>query len=213
MFNDEINTKNWNAYFIDGTNVLKNKLGIINREQLIKKEIEITFLKLLELHIHPICMNFDINHLKAIHYYLFCDIYDFAGKYRNVYMEKNNSYFAPVDEIEYRLNEIFTSMNIDVTNVTNRYEFACFLAEYYIQLLHIHPFREGNGRVIREFIREFANEKSKYLPFGEIHFSWDNVDEAVIEEMIDKSLVFKSAIEFEFMKAIEFIDKNNSYSK
>ena len=34
MYNDDVNTKNWNDYFIEGTNVLKNKLGINNREVL-----------------------------------------------------------------------------------------------------------------------------------------------------------------------------------
>lgn len=213
MFNEEINTKNWNNYFIEGTNVLKNKLGITDRETLLAKETEITFQRLLELHIEPICMDFDERHLQAIHYYLFGDIYEFAGKYRNVNMEKNHSYFASVDEIEFRLKELFKLMELEVKGINSKYQFACFLAEYYAQLLNVHPFREGNGRTIREFIREYANEKSKSLPFGEIHFSWNNVDKEVIESLIDKSVVFRSAIELEFMKALEPVEKDNSYNR
>ena len=95
------NDLKWEEYLISGTNVLKNKFNIVEREELIKKEIEITFEKLLELQLSPICMNFDEEHLKAIHKYLFEDIYYFAGEYRNVYMGKNNSYFASVDEIPF----------------------------------------------------------------------------------------------------------------
>lgn len=213
MYNDDVNTKNWNDYFIEGTNVLKNKLGITDKELLLKKEVEISFFKLLELHVNPICMNFDSKHLCAIHYYLFSDIYDFAGKYRNVYMEKNNSYFASVNQIEPRLEEIFSSMNNEIKTVTSKYQFACFLAEYYVQLLYVHPFREGNGRTIREFIREFANEKSKYLLFGEVRFSWNNINEEIIESIINKSIAFRSAIELEFMKALEDVNKDVSYNR
>ncbi len=68
---DEENTKKWNEYFIPGTNVLKNKLGITSKEELERKEIEITFEKLVELYQHPIDMDFNTAHLRAIHYYLF----------------------------------------------------------------------------------------------------------------------------------------------
>lgn len=213
MFSNDINTRNWNNYFIEGTNVLKNKLGITDKKLLSEKEIEISFLKLLALHVEPIYMDFDSKHLKAIHYYLFNEIYDFAGKIRNVYMEKNNSYFASVDEIESRLEEIFNSMNNEVKGISSKYQFACFLAEYYVQLLYVHPFREGNGRTIREFIREFANEKSKNLPFGEFHFSWNNVNKEVIDSMINKSIAFRSVIELEFMKALEKVDNSNVLGK
>lgn len=213
MFSEELNTKNWNDYLIDGTDVLKNKLGILDNETLTKKETEITFQRLTDLYVEPICMNFNEKHLKAIHYYLFDDIYYFAGKYRNVYMEKNNSYFAPVDQIELRLEEIFRFMNDEVKNVSSKYHFACFLADCYAQLLNVHPFREGNGRTIREFIREFANEKSKDLPFGEIDFSWSNISGEAINSIINKSVAFRSVIELEFLKALESVDKVSNFSK
>lgn len=196
------NDINWDNYFIEGTNTLKNKLGIINREELLEKEIEISSQKLLELYINPINMNFDKEHLKAIHYHLFSDIYPFAGEYRNVYMQKNNSYFASVEDIDRKLDEIFMYMNQEINDIYDKYSFASFLANYYVLLLNVHPFREGNGRTIREFIREYANEKSKDMPFGQIKFLWANVDGEIIESIIDKSLAFKSLIELEFMKAL-----------
>lgn len=99
-------------------------------------------------------------------------------------------------------------MEESIKNVRSEYSFACFLAEYYAVLLNIHPFREGNGRTIREFIREYANAKSKELPFGEINFSWSNVDGEAIQSIIDKSLVFRSIIENEFLKALEKVEVN-----
>ena len=71
-------------------------------------------------------------------------------------------------------------------------------------------FAEGNGRSIREFIREYANHKSKELPFGEINFSWSNVNQEAINEVIDKSRAFRSIIEMEFMKAFEPVVEKKS---
>ena len=36
------------------------------------------------------------------------------------------------------------------------------MGEFYRELIYIHPFREGNGRSIREFLREFAEYKFNY---------------------------------------------------
>ena len=213
MYNDDVNTKNWNDYFIEGTNVLKNKLGITDNETLNRAEADITFQRLVELHVKPIDMNFDETHLKMIHYYLFNDIYSFAGKYRTAYMKKNYSNFAPVDQIESDLKEIFEFMNDEIKKVYSKHDFARVLADVYVRLLDVHPFREGNGRTIREFIREYANAKSKELPFGEIHFSWKNVDADAINSIIDKSMFFHSLVEVEFLKAFEPVDKSLRHIK
>ena len=197
------NDKNWNAYFYEGTDVLKNKLGITSYQELKEKEIEVTFERLLELQVNPIEMDFDENHLRAIHFYLFQDIYPFAGEYRTVYMEKNNSYFAAVNDIPIRLKDTLTQMKEEEKYITSRYSFASHLASYYVELLQIHPFREGNGRTIREFIREYANEKSKKLSFGEVEFSWNLVDQKALQENIDKAVAFHSSIELEFQKALQ----------
>ena len=41
----------------------------------------------------------------------------------------------------------------------NKFEIARFLGDFYYNLILIHPFREGNGRTIREFLREFVMYK------------------------------------------------------
>lgn len=97
----------WNAYFIPGTDVLKNKLGITNKEKLLERETEITVERSIELQKSPIVLDFGEAHLRAIHYYLFEKIYEFAGEYRVVYMGKNNSYFANEGDISSRVNMAF----------------------------------------------------------------------------------------------------------
>lgn len=64
MTRDEIDLINWNNYLISGTNVLKNKLGITNEEELKVKEKAIVKRKLAYLYLQPMKGNFDIEHLQ-----------------------------------------------------------------------------------------------------------------------------------------------------
>ena len=85
----------WDDYFIDKTNVLKNNLGVTDNKTLEKEEKEITLKKLTYLELFPIDGKFDINHLKAIHMFLFSDIYPFAGKFRTCSLAKKTQFYDP----------------------------------------------------------------------------------------------------------------------
>ena len=164
---------NWEDYFYPGTKVLKNNLGIMDASLLREKEIELTFARQVELIENPIEGNFDAEHLKNIHYYLFQDVYPFAGKYRVVNIEKNHYGFADYQLISQKIDEELLLMHQDSQTISSKYEFACHLARYYVELLAIHPFREGNGRSVREFIREYAIEQSKKYSFGPCDFLYN----------------------------------------
>ncbi len=76
------------ANYYKGTTCLVNKLNIQNEETLSKVEADITFAKTSELEENPIDGNFDFNHYKKIHRYLFEDLYDWAGEIRTVIYQK-----------------------------------------------------------------------------------------------------------------------------
>ena len=193
---------NWEDYFYPGTKVLKNNLGIMDASLLREKEIELTFARQVELIENPIEGNFDDKKIKNIHYYLFQDVYPFAGKYRIVNIKKNHYGFADYQLISQKIDEELLLMHQDSQTISSKYEFACHLARYYVELLAIHPFREGNGRSIREFIREYAIEQSKKYSFGPCDFLWSNVDTNTINETIQFSLAYRSFIELQFLKAL-----------
>ena len=88
----------------------------------------------------------------------------------------------------------------NITNVNSKYEYAVFLAGYYTDLIAIHPFREGNGRTTREFLREFVNAKNQKF---ELDFS--KVDNEKMLSGIRNSFFSKSELEMEFYKAL--VDK------
>jgi cell filamentation protein len=67
--------------------MLENKLGITNEVELAREEERITKLKALELFDSNKINEFEVGTTKGltdIHKYLFSDIYDFAGKVRDV---------------------------------------------------------------------------------------------------------------------------------
>ncbi len=78
---------------------LENKLGIRDSAELARAEEKISKKKAVEL-FESNCFNDyeagSFRMLSAIHKYLFEQIYDFAGKVRNVNIAKGNFRFAPV---------------------------------------------------------------------------------------------------------------------
>lgn len=84
----------------EGTTCLINKFDIRDEKQLAKVEGDITFAKTSLLESEPISNKFDFVHYKAIHRFLFEDIYEWAGQLRTVNISKKGTYFCPVDQLE-----------------------------------------------------------------------------------------------------------------
>ena len=74
--------------YIDENGVLINKKGIKDESELDKVERASSYMKALYLDQNPIKGKFDLKHLQAIHKKLFEDIYPFAGKIRDGYLQK-----------------------------------------------------------------------------------------------------------------------------
>ncbi len=198
----------WRSYFYPETITLKNKLNIIDYDELKQKEAEISFEKLVELYESPIRGNFDAQHLRDIHKYIFGDLYEWAGEYRYVDMQKETGFTTYSNIESYLINEL-EMMNTEIKDVSSTYGLASFLSIYYAQLMAIHPFREGNGRASREFLREFVAEKSKNLPCGALELDWSKFDGEIMLNNIQFSLVFRGAIEHEFQKALVQVTPEN----
>lgn len=201
----------WDEYFIEGTNVLKNKLGITNKEELSKNEKIITLKKLAYLEMFPIEGKFDSDHLRKIHYFLFNDIYYFAGEYRKCEMARFREFVNP-DEIEVRLKNELDKMNKEVKNILSIDGYSYFLAEEYYELMVIHPFREGNGRSVREFLREFVLSKKEQLPFNvELDFTKINPYEFLIA--VKDKYLYPSLLQMLFKNALVKADVKEDESK
>ena len=87
-----------------------NKFGIKDEKKLSQMETLITTAKCQELEISPIVGDFGFDHYKAIHKYIFEDLYDWACKVRTASISKKGTVFTLPESIEPLADRIFTGL-------------------------------------------------------------------------------------------------------
>ncbi len=155
--------------YYEGTNCLINKFNIQNEDQLAKIEASITLAKTAELERNPINSNFDFEHYKQIHKYLFEDLYDWAGKIRTVDISKKGTNFTSAENIATVANACFESLKrCDYFKNIDFDDFVENIVDFYCSTNMLHPFREGNGRTQRIFIAQLIRFCGYDINFSEI---------------------------------------------
>ena len=142
---------------------LKNKLGIDNSAELAKVEEKISKAKALELFETGLLDTFPVGSfagLQKIHDFLFSEIYDFAGKVRDVNIAKGNFRFAPLMYLESALKHIDGMPQSTFDEII----------EKYVEMNVAHPFREGNGRSTRIWLDAILKQELKQV------VDWSAVD-------------------------------------
>jgi cell filamentation protein len=167
---------------IDDNGVLINKLGINDQVALEKVERIITTLKLKILYLDNKTGNFDVNHYLSIHKYLFEDIYPFAGEIRSEIIVKRIPFCLP-NLIYSNLKEVLVTANNQYKQIKNKEDLVKFIATLYSNLDVIHPFREGNGRCEREFIRQYIKKIVKEQELDNYIIDYSKIDNK--EELIN----------------------------
>lgn len=143
--------------------MLENKLGIESSAELADAEEKITKKRALEIYESGFLDTLEsgtFSSLSKIHKYLFGDIYEFAGKIREVNIAKGNFRFAPL----MYLNE--SLKNIDKMKQSSFDE----IIEKYVEMNIAHPFREGNGRSTRIWLDLILKKELGYV------VNWSLVD-------------------------------------
>ena len=141
---------------------LENKLGIDNSADLAREEERISKKKAVALFETGLLDQLEagkFSSLKAIHKYLFEDVYDFSGEIRKVNLAKGNFRFAPLMYLETALE------NIDKMPQSTFEE----IVEKYVEMNIAHPFREGNGRSTRIWLDLILkNELHKVVDWSQV---------------------------------------------
>ena len=143
--------------------ILDNKLGITDQVELAKAEEKISKQKAKQLFDSG-----DINHVQVgtfaglafIHTYLFGDIYDFAGKVRDVNIAKGETAFARVMYLDASLTHIEKMPQSTFDEII----------EKYVEMNMAHPFREGNGRATRIWLDVLLKTEIQQV------IDWNQVD-------------------------------------
>lgn len=198
-------------YVYEGTDVLINKLGILDFMQLREAEAHYCGNALAELIENPEVGNFDEIHLQRIHYRIFGEIYEWAGEFRKINIEKSENALAGLS-VEY--SDVF-DIRRDLINIISRmkqeewgisHDKNVKLLSYYMtEIWKVHPFREGNTRTVMFFFYEYMDhlgikintellsENSEYVRTAMVaaSFSLENVCErnySYLEEIVREAL-------------------------
>ena len=157
-------------YLFPGEDVLRNKLDIHDQKLLDEAEADYVSYRLKDLVFNPIPGNYHTDHLLKMHWYIFQDLYDWAGEPRviSIYKEEpilggqSIEYSDPFDiipDIHHVLSDAREKSWSAMDHDTLSNEFSDFLA----RLWKIHPFREGNTRTTVTFCCQFIDEAGRKI--------------------------------------------------
>jgi cell filamentation protein len=156
--------------------ILANKLNITDQIELARGEEKISKQKAKQLFdsgdIHKVEVG-KFTGLAFIHTYLFEDIYDFAGKIRDVNIAKGNFRFAPLMYLEPSLKHIDAMPQSSFDEIV----------EKYVEMNVAHPFREGNGRATRIWLDLMFKKEIQQV------VDWNQVDKEEYLSAMQRSVV------------------------
>lgn len=154
----------WDSYFWEpGGPVLRNLYGERDGAALARREYSETSAQQFDIERGAVVIprTYDAEHLRAIHKQLFGNVYEWAGEYRTVGIQKNLSEFAHPGDVPHYLNDASRIIRSAGWSTMDRDQFATAAAEVFAHVNQAHPFREGNGRTSKLFMQHVA-ELSPY---------------------------------------------------
>lgn len=155
-------------YLYKGIDVLRNKLKIREPHRLLQAELELTPLRAATVELGQ--PNIGLPHLCSIHATLFQDLFDWAGKLREVDIVKENTPFCHFAYIEREGNILMQALeDEDYLIGLPDDELSDRLAHYYSEINLLHPFRYGSGRAQRIFFEQL-------LAHAGYAIDWSKVD-------------------------------------
>lgn len=175
---------------------LENKLNITDSAELARVEERISKKKAMQLFESRYLYRLKagtLDSLLSIHKYLFEDIYDFAGKVRNVNLAKGNFRFAPMTYLQ----EAFK--NIEKMPQKTFEE----IVEKYVEMNVAHPFREGNGRAMRIWLDLIFFQELKRV------VDWSKIDKEDYLLAMERSPI--RDIEIKYLLKDALTDKINDH--
>ena len=163
----DVYTTSGSIYCYRNTNVLKNRFGLRDGKKLKELEADLSAIRQNDLLSNPIQGRFTANHLCRIHKYLLGDLYFFAGHFRREDIMKRNTRFLNHRDIKIKLTKLLSELATE--NYIQGLAFDALVdrsAYYFAELNYIHPFREGNGRATREFMRQLYDLNGYEVNWG-----------------------------------------------
>jgi cell filamentation protein len=156
-------------YSWPGSDCLRNKFGITDAGKLQVLEARIVSARDVELSVNSLPGEYNLEHLMQFHRAFFGDIYEWAGELRTVNIHKAGSMFAAHQFLGDEMTSLLRRLAQDNwLRGLRRRAFIEKLAYYYGEINARHPFREGNGRTQRTFLRQMSASAGWRLDWSEL---------------------------------------------
>ena len=156
-------------YLYDDVPVLKNKLGIKVEKTLDLVEAEQSRANMMLLYEQGMT-DFSAAGLCAIHRFLFGDVYEWAGQYRIINIEKREEllagrsvWYSSDENIPKDLDAAFEAIAEVQWDQLTREEFVKKLVPSFAKVWRVHPFREGNTRTVVMMMTLFVEHYGYYM--------------------------------------------------
>jgi protein involved in cell division len=157
----------WEDYYIPGTEVLQNRFNETDPAVLRRLEEAKVRGRMILLQHNPVKGHFDFAHMKAIHKFLFQDVYEWAGEERTApsfgepHMNKEGHRYFPAGEpMKVQLDKLYRNLRERDKYLVGlpQDEFVEKYAELWNEINAVHAFREGNTRSQFVFFRQLAEQ-------------------------------------------------------
>ncbi|HEX5853803.1 MAG TPA: Fic family protein [Solirubrobacteraceae bacterium] len=131
-------------------------------------------LRLAQLSAQKLYGAYDVAHLQEFHRFIFKDIYPWAGELRSV-PSQSQAACSPYPSTSQATRPTRSTQLAEERHLAglSRDPFASRLTHYYAEINAVHPFREGNGRTQRAFLRQLALDAGHSL-------AWDRLDPEIL---------------------------------
>lgn len=161
----------YDIYLQDNSNVLKNKLGITDEAALDTAESMMVRTRMALLY-NSGFSDFSPIGVCKLHKILFGDVYEWAGKYREINIQKRESilarksvWYSNWDNIDKDLNSAWDKINAVGWKSLTHEDFAKEIAHLFPLIWQVHPFREGNTRTTVMLIALFVEHYGYYFDY------------------------------------------------
>lgn len=159
----------YDIYLQENSCVLKNLLNITDEKSLDLAEAEFSRLNMMTLY-NDGFSDFSTDGICFIHKKLFEDVYEWAGKFRVIDIQKREKilvgksvWYSNCDNIEKELNLEWEKIHSIKWQDYSKDEFVELVSKHFSTLWQIHPFREGNTRTIVMLMTFFVEHHGYYF--------------------------------------------------
>lgn len=173
---------NLERFVQDDGRTMRNILGIDRDPEAFEAALsEYSAYRLAELALDPglVAQTFDRAHLQALHHHITQDVFAWAGRMRDETVTIEGEKIGPVatmakpggvnfdnaDDLASGFRALDALVDVEAARAMDHAAFADHAAAIFTHINWMHPFREGNGRVQRAFISQYATQAGHQLDF------------------------------------------------